>query len=62
MRGLEGHNLHEFVQNGFLKPYAASRPVHRVAVFDPAGRIVQIVSQSDIIRYRTAAWSVLNAG
>jgi len=53
MRGLEGHNLHEFIQNGFLRLVDSGRHAHRVAIFDPAGRIVQIVSQSDIVRYLT---------
>eukprot|EP00698_Gefionella_okellyi_P004600 TRINITY_DN14207_c0_g1_i1.p1 TRINITY_DN14207_c0_g1~~TRINITY_DN14207_c0_g1_i1.p1 ORF type:complete len:372 (+),score=80.17 TRINITY_DN14207_c0_g1_i1:58-1173(+) len=49
-RGLEHQLLLQVIQDAFVTP-SHTRHVHRVAVLNPSGQVIRIVSQSDIVRF-----------
>eukprot|EP01137_Pigoraptor_chileana_P022514 Opistho-2@7014 len=60
-RGFEGQSLENVVKSAFLHDSTTGAFVHRVAIFNGRGHIVNIVSQSDIVRYLNANYDRLGS-
>eukprot|EP00698_Gefionella_okellyi_P001599 TRINITY_DN1151_c0_g1_i3.p1 TRINITY_DN1151_c0_g1~~TRINITY_DN1151_c0_g1_i3.p1 ORF type:complete len:262 (+),score=64.31 TRINITY_DN1151_c0_g1_i3:362-1147(+) len=51
VKSQESQRLVQVIKEGFLAPHASNKHIHRVAVFDKHGRVSDLLSQTDIIRY-----------
>ena len=53
-RGESSQSLHELIADGFLGAGEAEDAhdlVHRIAIFSPTGRVLDVVSMTDVVRY-----------